>query len=90
MENEITTSVKEVDTKGGWLVTHWTTTWDTRVPLASIQADIDAIDATIAEAQTKKAELVAKKEEFAAEVAAAEAAAAIALEAKKNDPNAIP
>lgn len=70
MENDITTLVQEVDVAGGWLVTHYTHTWDQRTPLVQIadelirakklrdaaQEHVDTVAASVAEFQAKIAD----------------------------------
>jgi hypothetical protein len=75
MENENTQSVDEVDVEGGWLLTHWTKTWDTRTPISSLQQkredaaarlksaqdELDALDTTLATPEVQTALQVAEK-----------------------------
>lgn len=71
MENEQTTKVSEVDTVGGWLVTHWTKTWDTRTALTQLDEMISRASTAFATAQANLIDLEAKKQEFETEIAAA-------------------
>ena len=62
MENQQETSVNEVDSYGGWLVTHHTQTWDTRVRLDSIEGQAAEArakaDAAVAEASSTPTSVV--------------------------------
>lgn len=82
MENEIVSSTQEVDAEGGWLVTHWTKTWDTRVPLTQLADQLAAAEAEAAAAQEKVATIKAQQVTFKNEVEAAQAAQALELETK--------
>ena len=53
MENEQTSFVREIDKKGGWIIDHWTKTWDTRAPLAKLDDEIVQAQKDITTAQLK-------------------------------------
>ena len=55
MENEITNFTQETDVEGGWFITHWTKTWDTREALTSLQEKRNRIAAQIEQSQTELA-----------------------------------
>lgn len=77
MENVQDSFTEEIDAHGGWLITHHVQTWDTRVPLTSLQQTLaeaeivveksierrDAIKAKIDDAATKTAIEAAKEAE---------------------------
>lgn len=85
MENSKTTSTTEIDANGGWIVEHFTQTWDVRharasyeqkladakASLAVVQAEVDAATANLGQFDTERATIVAKE-------AASQAVAAIA------------
>jgi hypothetical protein len=51
VENDITTETQEVDKNGGWIVTHHTRTWDTRMLISEVQEIKDAAKAQLDRAQ---------------------------------------
>lgn len=72
MENERNTETLEVDSNGGWLITHHTKTWDTRVPLTQLKDKLTEAQAIQADANQKVADIQAKVTEFDAEIAQAQ------------------
>lgn len=71
MENDKTISIDEVDPLGGWLVTHWTRTWDTRVSLKNVDDQLQQALATLVVAQTEVDKIRDKKVTFETEIRAA-------------------
>lgn len=52
-ENIHESEVQEVDSFGGWLVTHHTRTWDTRVPLTELAGQLAEAEAQATEINKK-------------------------------------
>lgn len=73
MENERHTTTQEVDTEGGWLITHHTITGDTRVPLTQIDTKLEEAQADLVKAQARVDQIAASKVELAQEIADAKA-----------------
>lgn len=84
MENDQETTTQEVDTPGGWLITHHTRTWDTRTPLTQIDEKISVAETALAAAQKIVDDLKAKKTTYQTEINEAKIAED---EARANDPN---
>lgn len=88
MENEVTNSTNEVDVVGGWLVTHWTKTWDTRAPLTGLQDQLVQAQKDADLAQTRVMALQENIATFDKAIADASAQQVQTAPTDPTDPNA--
>ena len=64
MENEQTTSTTEIDVAGGWIITHWTQTWDTRKSRADYQTALDTAKQALIDNQARIDDATASLAQF--------------------------
>lgn len=86
MDNLQETSVDEINIDGGWLITHHTQTWDTRVRLDSIKDEVAQKQAALDEAQKAFDEVQAKVEAFQVQIEAAKMDMAMSVDATTSTP----
>lgn len=66
-ENLQITNTHTVDKEGGWLITHWSRTWDTRIPLTQLDEEEAKAQQTLTVAQAELNKIRASKAAIAAD-----------------------
>lgn len=72
IENEVLTSTQTIDKEGGWIITHYTHTWDRRERIDALQNELNSVLQKKAEVEAEITKIQAKIDAASTKTANAE------------------